>query len=52
VHSFLRSRNGVFTLFDLPGVSQTFALGINPGDETTGFYIDQHGVMQGFVRAH
>jgi hypothetical protein len=46
-HGFLYD-GGVFTPIDVPGASQTLAIGINPRGQIVGFYSDstgQHGFL-------
>jgi hypothetical protein len=37
-HGFLRTRDGAFTTFDVPGASQTFGLDINAAGTVAGYY--------------
>ncbi len=62
-HGFLRSKQGTFTQIDAPDAgtgpfpqgtfpSEFTPMGINPGTDITGFYVDASSVQHGFVRDH
>jgi uncharacterized membrane protein len=51
-HGFIRSRDGVFTVFDAPGaVAGTLPYGINDAGAVTGYCFDATFIAQGFVRS-
>src|SRR6516164_6145448 len=50
-HGYLRSKQGTFTTFDVPGAKRTSASAINPSGVISGNYIDANDVRHGFVRA-
>jgi hypothetical protein len=51
-HGFIRSRDGVFTVFDAPGaVVGTLPYGINDAGAVTGYYLDADFIAHGFVRS-
>ncbi len=51
-HGFLRSPEGRFTSFDVPGetVGTTTAIALNRDSAIVGYYLDEKGVFQGFLR--
>jgi hypothetical protein len=54
-HGFLRTPDGAFTTFDIPGAGTgsgqgTQVSGINPAGSVSGLYIDDANVMHSFVR--
>jgi hypothetical protein len=54
-HGFLRTREGTFATFEVPGAGigafqGTFAVGNNPANAVTGYFIDTNGVSHGFLR--
>lgn len=50
-HGFLRTREGVFTTFDVPGGSLlTRGIGINVEGAVVGFYLNQNDVFLSFLR--
>jgi hypothetical protein len=52
-HGFLRSRNGIFTKFDVPGLTSTFPASISEAGAITGTYAytsDVNSVGHGFLR--
>ena len=50
-HGFVRSREGVFTTFDVPGGSLlTIGIGINVEGAVVGFYLNQNDVFLSFLR--
>jgi hypothetical protein len=50
-HFFLRSKDGVFTTFDIPGVHLILSPPtFNQGDAVTGFHQDASGVLHSFLR--
>jgi hypothetical protein len=58
VHGFVRSPEGKYTAFDVPGASTdgidgggTYPQGINDLGEVSGFYVDTNFVYHGFVRS-
>jgi hypothetical protein len=51
-HGFIRSRDGVFTVFDAPGAtSGTLPYGINDAGDVTGYCFDAEFIAHGFVRS-
>jgi len=48
---FVRSSDGTFTTFDVPGATLTNPLCINPAGVITGTYLDASSVAHGFLRA-
>jgi len=50
-NSFIRTADGTFTTFSVPGASGTGAQGINDGGEIAGSYADSSDVIHGFLRA-
>jgi hypothetical protein len=57
-HGFLREPDGTITSFDAPGADNTpgsgngtFGVGLVPGGEVEGVYVDPNGVLHGFVRS-
>jgi hypothetical protein len=57
-HGFLREPDGTITSFDAPGADTTpgsgngtFGVGLIPGGEVEGVYVDANGVLHGFVRS-
>jgi hypothetical protein len=55
-HSFVRTKDGTITTFDVPGAGTgpfqgTEARGINPAGTIEGVYTDPSNVSHGFVRA-
>ena len=54
-HGFLRSRDGEFTNFDVPGADPIMGCtcpgGINDLGVVTGYFVDTNGVAHGFLRA-
>ncbi len=58
-HAFLRDTKGTFTQIDAPGADSTpgsgngtFGVGLIPGGEVEGVYVDPNGVLHGFVRSN
>jgi hypothetical protein len=51
-HSFVRSKNGVFTSFDPPGAISSNASAVNPSGEVVGAYIDIAGIGHGYIFDH
>jgi hypothetical protein len=54
--SYLRSVDGVFTIFDVPGAGTvsgqgTVAANINARGDVPGWYVDANGVNHGFLRS-
>ncbi len=50
-HGFVRTRQGAFTTFDVPGGSLlTEAIGINVEGAVVGFYLNQNAVFLSFLR--
>jgi hypothetical protein len=50
-HGFVRSREGAFTVFDVPGGSlATVGIGINVEGAVVGFYLSQNDVFLSFLR--
>ena len=54
-HGYVRTREGEFTTFDVPGAGKgawqgTAPASINPEGAITGFYTDKDGVIHGFLR--
>jgi hypothetical protein len=49
-HGYLRERNGAFTVFDVPGFTQTFPLTINNAGKIAGWGYDPTGAGHGFLR--
>lgn len=49
LHAFLWSE-GVYTTFDFPGATETFAIGVNASDEIVGGYQDASGRLHGYLR--
>lgn len=55
-HGYLRSPDGAFTTFDVPGAGQgptqgTFPIGLNDSGLITGYYLDSNNVFHGFLRS-
>jgi hypothetical protein len=55
-HGFVRSADGEFTIFDVPGGGTspgqgTFAGATNPSGVTVGAFVDGNNVNHGFIRA-
>lgn len=51
-HGFLRSPEGKFTTFDVPGgtIGTTNPVALNLEAAIVGYYLDQNGVFEGFLR--
>ena len=54
-HGYVRTREGNFTVFDVPGAGSgpwqgTQPAAINPAGQITGYYTDTNNVVHGFVR--
>jgi hypothetical protein len=45
-HGFLRSRNGTFTKFDVPGASETVPTSINAAGVIAGNWSAAHGFLR------
>lgn len=50
-HSFLRTTNAVFTIFDPPGAIHSRARSINPKGLIAGFYYGADFIYHGYLRA-
>ena len=50
-HGFLRTGDGTFTTFDVPGAAYTYPTGINSKGEITGWCETTNGPSRGFLRA-
>lgn len=51
-HSFVRSKEGVFTIFDPPGAISSNASTVNPSGEVVGAYTDNAGNGHGYLFSH
>jgi len=51
VHGYLRASGGAVTTVDVPGVGETFAVGINDGGQIVGGFTDSGGRTHGFLRS-
>jgi uncharacterized membrane protein len=49
-HGFLRSPEGAFTTFDVPGSIFTNPIALNPESAIVGRYVDESGVTHAFLR--
>lgn len=50
-HGYIRSPDGTFTVFDVPGSFSTFSYEINDAGMVTGKYLDVNQFAHGYVRA-
>jgi len=48
IHGF-SDINGVYSSFDAPGATQTYAYGVNNSGQIVGYYVDANGVNHGFL---
>ena len=51
-HSFVKSKEGVFTSIDPPGATSSEASSVNPSGEVVGIYTDNAGIGHGYILDH